>query len=703
MPNTFYIAECEEWGSTIKVGITESPERRKFDCYSYLKTPVRYMALFTLTTLLTIPLKDLDHFEFPDWMKKKKRFGEYYEGGAGTEFWNLINPIETIKQFLTEMGIGYELLEGDPYPTPPTPVRVRTSTPISSTLIIESAPEVSLIERFIQVVLNGRPFRSIQLELWDKFTSMLQGKNLLRGIVQWPTGVGKTIAILILFVLSYDVHKKRTPRTPFRGLFISPTNDIISTLKMHIDKLSIFGLKVLYGNEGKLKTLTLPVSDDYILITTHASLTTEDISIISLHRFIHIHYDEVHHSTGEILFNALKLIQAEIQIITGTSATPLTSRALQHERFHELFGTPVKIISRCEVNYAVQQQWISPPKFTLSAQNPLTPSSFITSLREEIQRVRGSLKGGKIIAYLPTIAYVRLAYLEAKKYSDWTSYLANEFEDSEDVILDNIFIKVLPTSTDIHVLFACKRYREGADIKGIDMTAVWMGETISAYILLQIVGRAMRYEGDSSKIGRCMILRGSSSAESSNAIFDNIVMDLQVITGDGIGVSNEQVQAYYEQYIEHVYIDNRFVSKEESVERIQRLFERKLIRDITLKEIQYLCKKYKIDTSYKYITKLRIDFPDLPENPVPINTTWYDFLHPEQLTRMKPQEFVKEFLEPNIITLSTGYDVWYMDQSSEVKLHVPSLQHILDGFFGTYTSISQLRETFGTIVVGRRR
>jgi len=603
MPNTFYIAECEEWGSTIKVGITESPERRKFDCYSYLKTPVRYKALFTLTTPLTIPLNDLDHFEFPDWMKKKKRFGEYYEGGAGTEFWNLINPIETIKQFLTEMRIGYELLEGDPYPTPPTPVRVRTSTPISSTLIIESAPEVSLLERFIEVVLNGRPFRSIQLELWDKFTSMLQEKNLLRGIVQWPTGVGKTIAILILFVLSYEAHKKCTPRTPFRGLFISPTNDIISTLKLHIDKLSAFGLKLLYGNEGKLKTLTFPETDDYILVTTHASLTRE-----AFPRFTHIHYDEVHHSTGEILFNALKLIQAEIPIITGTSATPLTSSEIQHERFHEIFGTPVNIISHCEVNYAVQQQWISPPKFTLSAQNLLTPSSFIINIREEIHRVRGSWKGGKVILYVPTLSELSLAYLEAKKYSDWNLYVAtpldyiktNEHSEKrqievevilKDAVLDTIFVDAVPSSSELHILLACKRYREGADIKGIDMTAVWMGDTISAYILLQIVGRAMRYEGDSSKIGRCMILRGSSTTESTNEIFDNILIDIQAITGDGNGASNEQVRAYYEQFIEHVYIDNRFISKEESVERIQRLFERNPIREVTLKELKAIFSK----------------------------------------------------------------------------------------------------------------
>jgi superfamily II DNA or RNA helicase len=612
MPSTLYLATCKDWGDTIKIGTTEDESRRKWDYYTYVKHPVCYIALFRITSSLPIPLNDLDHFEFPDWMKMKGRGDEHVKEGGGTEFWNLVKRIETVTQFLTETNITFELYEGDPYPIRPTSVRVRTSTPISSTLIIESAPEISLKERFQQLVFKkGETFRSIQEELWDKFTSMLLEGILLRGIVQWPTGVGKTIAILILFVLSYDAHKKRTPRTPFRGLFISPTNDIISTLKLHIDKLSAFGLKLLYGNEGKLKTLTLPETDDYILITTHASLTTEDMSITSLPRFTHIHYDEAHHVTGDIFFNALKSIETEIPIITGTSATPLTSSAIQHERFHELFGTPTNIISRCEVEYAVQQQWISPPKFTLSAQNPLTPSSFITSLREEIQRVRGSWKGGKLIAYVPTLNELTLVYLEARRYPDWTPYIATPLEyvktnehskqrqlDVEailkDAILDDVFVDVAPTSTEIHVLFACKRYREGADIKGIDMTAVWMGETISAYILLQIIGRAMRYEGDPSKIGRCMILRGSLTTESTNEIFDNILIDIQAITGDGNGASNEQVRVYYEQFIEHVYIDNRVVSKEESIERIQRLFERKPIRDVTLKELKAIFSKIPI-------------------------------------------------------------------------------------------------------------
>jgi len=111
MSNTLYIGECKQWGTSVKVGTTINLAGNILDHNKFLMTPFRYKAVFTLITPLTIPLEDLDQFEFPDWMKEKKRGGEHINKGGGTEFWNLVNPIETIQQFLTEKGIGYELIE----------------------------------------------------------------------------------------------------------------------------------------------------------------------------------------------------------------------------------------------------------------------------------------------------------------------------------------------------------------------------------------------------------------------------------------------------------------------------------------------------------------------------------------------------------------------------------------------------------------
>jgi superfamily II DNA or RNA helicase len=658
MPNTLYLAECKEWGETIKIGITTNPERRKFDYYTYVKTPVSYKALFILITPLTIPLEDLDHFEFPDWMKEKKRFGEYYEGGAGTEFWNLVNPIETIQQFLTELGIGYTLSEVDPYTT--RPVRIRTSTPIRPAAPAVSL-EITLKQRFQDLVLQGKPFRSIQEELWNRFETLVQ-EPPLRGIVQWPTGVGKTIGILILFVLSYDAHKKRTPRTPFRGLFISPTNDIISTLKLHIDKLSAFGLKLLYGNEGRLTDLikAYPDTEDTILITTHASLIDcfECLPIMT-----HIHYDEVHHIAGEKLFEAINKMKETIPILSGTSATPLTSTATQHEKFHELFGKPTIIISCCDVNTAVENKWIAKPQFIPSAHNPLTSIELFETLYKQIELLRSSWTGGKVILYVPTLSklayvYVKaIEYLKEKNITNWNLYVATPTESFDEKEEDekeeetnneakNTYRTLLSTAKSdetfkttskpgIHLLIACKRYREGADIQGIDMTAVWMGQNISAYILIQIIGRAMRYDPTNpEKVGRCMIFRGARSTEDSlDTIFDNIMLDMiDFLKTTDVKPDKTSIRAMVEQYFGGAYIGTRSLSIEETVHRLQLLYKRIYIREnkpITYKDVRENNRILKFQSREDYMThteKNNFFYPD------PISAfrddwiSWSDFL-----------------------------------------------------------------------------
>jgi hypothetical protein len=168
---TLYLAACNDWGKTIKIGTTKDERRRKWDYYTYVKSPVYYVALFRIVSPLSIPLEYLDHYEFPLWMKEKGRGDEHVDEGGGTEFWNLAERIETGKLFLTEKNIKFELFEGDPYPTRP-PCETIPYEPISSILTIhppvEPVPaELSLIERFIQIVLKGLPLRSIQLTLWD--------------------------------------------------------------------------------------------------------------------------------------------------------------------------------------------------------------------------------------------------------------------------------------------------------------------------------------------------------------------------------------------------------------------------------------------------------------------------------------------------------------------------------------------------------
>ena len=86
----------------------------------------------------------------------------------------------------------------------------------------------SLKEEFFATFLEkGCVPRRIQLELWDMFVSICHTNEKYKGIIQWATGTGKTIALLMLFVLTAD--KCRREGRIFRGLLIAPMNDIFDT------------------------------------------------------------------------------------------------------------------------------------------------------------------------------------------------------------------------------------------------------------------------------------------------------------------------------------------------------------------------------------------------------------------------------------------------------------------------------------------
>jgi superfamily II DNA or RNA helicase len=121
--------------------------------------------------------------------------------------------------------------------------------------------------------------------------------------------------------------------------------------------------------------------------------------------------------------------------------------------------------------------------------------------------------------------------------------------------------------------------------------------------------------------------------------------------------------------------------------------------------IQELCIEKGIDTSVEYAL-LRIDFPELPEDPRPKGMLWYDYLHPMRFQddRLTGSDFVKTILDPNNLRVGHSYDEWRGVQPSDVIARLPSVQHIIDGFFSKDdTNFNTLREKFGKKVVGRGR
>lgn len=122
------------------------------------------------------------------------------------------------------------------------------------------------------------------------------------------------------------------------------------------------------------------------------------------------------------------------------------------------------------------------------------------------------------------------------------------------------------------------------------------------------------------------------------------------------------------------------------------------------KRIQELCIDKGIDTSIEYSMTLRTQMSELPEDPKVKSSTWYDFLHPGLVERIQVQEFVKEILEPNNLRVGGKYDEWLGVQPSDIRMKLPSVQHINDGYFGTdYMNFNELLAKFGKKVSGGRR
>jgi len=222
----------------------------------------------------------------------------------------------------------------------------------------------TLFTKFCKIFLPGKIPRRIQTELWSLFheISIRPEHQTYRGIVQWPTGTGKTIATLMLIVLA----KERCVQHDniYRGLFVSPKNDILDTISTDFNKLSEFGITVYDGSHGNLSGLTVPINKHILVYACQAALTMKE-GMTRLPTITHCHYDEVHRITGDEYFKLLKdhLLKWNTEFLTGTSATPETGSSSQKQKLSELFGEELNIIHKCDVDEAVQEGWIAKPRF----------------------------------------------------------------------------------------------------------------------------------------------------------------------------------------------------------------------------------------------------------------------------------------------------------------------------------------------------
>ena len=495
---------------------------------------------------------------------------------------------------------------------------------------------ITLKNKFFATFLPGKVPRRVQDELWDTFENISNDEllEMYRGIVQWPTGVGKTIAMLLIIVLIKEGCVRKG--IIYKGLLLSRTNDIFDTIKKNFSGLSEFGIKICDGTRARLSKLDFPEYTHILIIATHSALIQEGI-IESLPNITHFHYDEVHRIGGEILYTLLPstLEKWGTQFLTGTSATPLTSSASQREKITSIFGNPINIIHQCGVEEAVKEGWIAQPRFIVVVGKKTNDKAanieeYVDAVIQTITKKNNSdgFKGGKCISYLEdSIQSVIYAYEYAKKtYPTYTFYCA-----AGDFRNDTLFCEEKYSGIPM-ILFVCQRYLEGSDILGIEMTTRFVGNSITAHSIIQVSGRALRldYPG---KEGWCMIFRPSEEGTTSNDILDSIVLDILDLMGKSDKLyEKKEFLALIKTYMGNLSIDGKEESIAESVKRIHEAYMRRVFPKRSSKEkytmIRDINREMGLKSKNEYIERANEHSRYIEDPPSYFGywNCWYDYL-----------------------------------------------------------------------------
>jgi hypothetical protein len=573
-----------------KGGITDDPYDR-LNPYGTASMPddeIRYRFLINVNTVDKPLLRKIEHLwleEFPKIAQSVSTALQCLNRASSVEarmFESVYGIIEVFKKTVTTLGFS-NIIRGV-YISENEIEGVLEVYQKQNNFMGESQPpqlpdtdslELSKDEFFKTFLPEGQVPRQIQNELWNTFEQIVAENDRYKGIVQWPTGTGKTVAMMLLLFLTYRKHCS-TSNKPFRAVLISPRNDIFTTILSTICKFRKFGIQVLEGHEGRLSSLKIPSNCHTLILTTHAALTNEE-KWTTLGEITHIHYDEVHRITGDKFKECLDARSDTICYTTGTSATPLTSDGAQNTHIAKIFGSPLNVIHRCDFARAIEEGYIAKPKFHVEvlqkgASKEALAAAFVDVFIETIIRKD---KGGKYIAYLDTQEMTHLAIAAFKKKAplSWRVYTAVENGDAN---TDIEFVDA-PLTHNPAVMFACDRFREGSDIKGLEMTAKMIGDTIAGNIIVQIAGRALRKDYE-DKEGWCLLVKIAEAGTTPDDIFGDIIGYIsQFLKREAKGIHKPRsVAEQLADFVGNVRIGGKSYSQEETIVRIQAIQNRQV-------------------------------------------------------------------------------------------------------------------------------
>ncbi len=647
LSGNFALKSNNEYKDVIKNGSTWYLANRKSGSITYFPSLPTYLHVIVLAREHFKNKNDLYKLDglFLEYMTKRGLYNYYINEKGGKEWYYAACPIsylELKKEFLREMNIPIvAILETDPFPIRDLSHeelnQIKTEDSRIETIHIPKSIVNNYSElkrKFCEVFLPDKALRHHQDELWEIVQKMCESHEIInyKGIVQWPTATGKTLGMLLLIILIKEYCSQQ--KIVYNGLLISPKNDIFKTIKNEIIKLSDFGITVYDGSEGKLSSLSIPTNQHTLTLACHSALLSEK-GLNKLPDITHIHYDEVHRITGEEFFQLLKKKMKEwnTKVLTGTSATPKTCSRSQHNKLAELFNDPLTILHKLDVQQAVEAGYIAKPRFVIKILPKLDDiATLIESFVDAVVSVfKQKRKAGKAIFYIEkTIQDVMYAYKYAiKTYPELNFYTAIDGQRTDDD-----FIKASIEDGSSHILFACQRYREGSDIRNLELTGRLVGDLITAHILIQICGRALRIDNDPEKEGWCIIVRPSDEGTTEEDVMDSIVLEILDFMGASDKPLNKKdIEELVKTYLHDVSISGNKCSIQETIERVQAAYLRNYFAKRTVKEryslVQAHNKEMNLQSKEEYLVRAE-EHPKFIPNPKEYFRenwiSWYHFL-----------------------------------------------------------------------------
>jgi superfamily II DNA or RNA helicase len=680
---------------TIKIGSTENPYSRiggYLTSYppNFKELNPTYYRIYETTTKSRDELYEYEEFIHVHFKKYRQRRNghEKHDSSEWFYFSDVEDPIKIVDEFIEKQPWFSRVVQLGNIPHPKT---IHSNYEKNTMFIKNDIKRLELLE-------------DTQRPVIAKMCDFVKDSKILAGYVIAPCGSGKTVMTC----------KSMKITNLSRVIICCPFNQIQNQWRNTLISLDVFSesdiLLVGVGGTTNSELISLYMKKQkYCIITTYMSsniicpLLSSSVQLVCL--------DEAHHLTGrvakddcgegvtrKIMEDCYKLKVKRLSLtFTPRFLTKITSDTSSISMDDEhIFGQELARLNlRKLINLGIlpdYRVW-SLSDSSNKASGTLAKATYLLDAWNKTEWYRGSqrhiinhliiytatLEDGKILEEFLSCKTIDTAVINVKG-GDNTQVAINKFTEASRGIIIN-----------------CKVFNEGVDIPIADSVAIIYPKQ-STVEITQMLLRAGRWYTDKPLFHMLIPIIDSDDltgfqdvlmtlASSDEALQHELLV--QFIKGGSISEeSNRTVVEPSNCLPESIIIELYEGSK---LDDLNRMFKRKFLGSLEHKQIQKVCIEHNVKTSVEY-SQLREQLVDLVEDPRNRGESWFTFLNPTTIERITPKEFV-EVLDKEGIKSPIVYDNWLLTN----KIIFPSVQNILDGYFGDETNFSIILSKYTTV------